>query len=302
MKVLLTGASGFIGRYVLDQLLISGHEVIAVTHRSDTEGRTDAVQWLRADLLDPSQLTLLMQDTRPQGLVHLAWYAKHGHFWDAAENFDWCRATARLLEAFHTAGGKKIVVAGTCAEYDVSQGVLIEDKTPTNPMTIYGKCKNVTRQYLEEYCKLHSFDYVWARLFFPYGPGEPPTKLIPSVLNALALASPVICTHPQQLRDYIHAKDAAIALVHLLNQKQICGVFNIGSGQPSKLADIVKICTEAFAQPSKVLFGETTVSAENPPVIVADNTKLRATGWQPFITLPKGISDYAELIRCSGKV
>ena len=299
MKILVTGASGFVGRYVLECLLAQGHEVIALASHANALPQVKQVQWVQADLLDPTQITPLMQSMQPQGLIHLAWYAKHGLFWHAAENFDWCSATAHLLHAFHAAGGKKIVIAGTCAEYDWTQGVLNEDSTPTHATSVYGKCKDVTRQYVQQYGQQAGLDWVWGRVFFPYGPGEPAMKLIPSVLHALAQSQPVACSHGQQLRDYLHVSDVASALVHLLLHTQTKGVFNIGSGQATRLMDMVNICTKAFESPSPVQFGAVKVSADEPPVIVADTTKLQATGWQPTVSLQHGLTAYAEFVKRS---
>ena len=297
MKILVTGASGFVGRYVLECLLAQGHEVIALTSHASALPQDSAAQWVQVNLLDPTQLTPMMQKVQPQGLIHLAWFAKHGLFWQAADNFDWCSATAHLLRAFHAAGGKKIVIAGTCAEYDGAHGVMSEDSTPTHAASVYGKCKDVTRQYVQQYCQENGLDWVWGRVFFPYGPGEPAMKFIPSVLHALAQSQPVACSHGQQLRDYLHVSDVASALVHLLLHMQTQGVFNIGSGQATRLMDMVNICTQSFDSPSPVQFGAVKVSADEPPLIVADTSKLKATGWQPAVSLQDGLAAYAEFVK-----
>ena len=176
---------------------------------------------------------------------------------------------------------------------------MIEDSTPTHSASVYGKCKDVTRQYVQQYCRQAGLDWVWGRVFFPYGPGEPTMKLIPSVLHALARSQPVACSHGQQLRDYLHVSDVASALVHLLTQPQTNGVFNIGSGQTTRLMDMVNICTQAFDSPSPVQFGAVKVSADEPPKIVADTRKLQASGWQPQVSLQAGLTDYAEWVRRS---
>jgi len=164
---------------------------------------------------------------------------------------------------------------------------------------VYGKCKDVTRQHVQQYCQQNGLDWVWGRVFFPYGPGEPSKKLIPSVLHALAQLQPVACSHGQQLRDYLHVSDVASALVHLLTQPQTNGVFNIGSGQTTRLMDMVNICTQAFDSPSPVQFGAVKVSADEPPKIVADTRKLQASGWQPQVSLQAGLAAYAESVRRS---
>jgi len=273
--------------------------VIALTSHANALPQDSAAQWVQANLLDPTQITPMMQKVQPQGLIHLAWYAKHGLFWQAADNFEWCSATAHLLQAFHAAGGKKIVIAGTCAEYDQTQGVMSEDSTPTHACSVYGKCKDVTRQYVQQYCQQAGLDWVWGRVFFPYGPGEPAMKLIPSVLHALAQSRPVACSHGQQLRDYVHVSDVASALVHLLLHTQTKGVFNIGSGQATRLMDMVNICSQAFDSTSPVQFGAIKVSADEPPLILANTTKLQASGWNPEVSLQAGLAAYAEFVRRS---
>lgn len=178
MKIAVTGALGFIGQYVLPLLVTSGHEVFGLTRRHGVRS-SDGVRWITANLLDEKSTCTAIEAIRPDSMLHLAWYTKHGHFWASAENFSWCEATIRLLEIFHRVGGRRIVIGGTCAEYDWSYGYCIEDKTPTVPQTIYGKCKNVTRQYAQRYCQLHDLELAWGRIFFPYGPGEPRGGLCP---------------------------------------------------------------------------------------------------------------------------
>jgi nucleoside-diphosphate-sugar epimerase len=118
-------------------------------------------------------------------------------------------------------------------------------------------------------------------------------------LHALAQSRTVACSHGQQLRDYLHVSDVAGALVHLLMHPQAKGVFNIGSGQATRLMDMVNMCTQAFASPSPVQFGAIAVSPDEPPLIVADTHKLQATGWRPEVSLQDGLAAYAESVRRS---
>src|ERR1051326_2699109 len=116
-KVLLTGARGFLGQSCLSLLQAEGFEVHAVSSSGTTDPGSD-VRWHQADLLDSDQVADLLADVEPSHLLHLAWYAARGRCWSSTENVRWIRASLNLLQSFTEQGGERVVMAGTCAEYD----------------------------------------------------------------------------------------------------------------------------------------------------------------------------------------
>src|SRR5215469_16223623 len=108
-SVLLTGATGLVGRHARAALEQGGYEVIAVSRRESP---------VICDLLDPSMRRSLIDRYRPTHWLHLAWETRHGYFWSAPENRTWVSASLDLLDLFVAAGGRRVVMAGTCAEYD----------------------------------------------------------------------------------------------------------------------------------------------------------------------------------------
>ncbi len=286
-RVLVTGASGFVGRHVVGQLLANGHEVHAICSTQMLDGPVVH----RLDLLEPGAVSMLVAKVRPQSLMHLAWCAKPGGYWTSPDNLAWVRATLELLEAFRSNGGEHAVLVGSCAEYDWSgEGICREYETPLLPATLYGRCKDITRQLAESFAQLHEMPIAWARIFHAYGPFEAPGRLVPAVLTALLKGERARCSHGEQVRDLLHVTDVAAALVRLL-QTQVDGAFNIGGGQPVRLREVIEYLAKQLGAEHLPQFGAVPVAANEPPVLIADNQRLVATGWQPRFDLHSGLDN-----------
>src|SRR6266567_8422986 len=132
-KVLVTGASGFIGRQCVPLLISKGYEVHAVARHRANEPAHPNLIWHETDLLSPGCADELIRQERPDCLLHLAWYAVPGKFWEAKENLAWVRASIELLCAFADYGGKRFVAAGTCGEYNCGAGECVEGLTSLAP-------------------------------------------------------------------------------------------------------------------------------------------------------------------------
>ncbi|MGI8594313.1 MAG: NAD-dependent epimerase/dehydratase family protein [Solirubrobacteraceae bacterium] len=289
-RVLVTGATGFVGRQVLAPLLGRGFEVHAVSSRGEPrEG--GQVAWHHADLLEPTAAPTLVEAVAPTHLLHLAWYAEPGKYWRSAENLRWVEASLALLRAFAEFGAppRRVVVAGTSAEYAWSQRThCVEGETPLEPATLYGTSKHALHLVAERFAAEAGLSLAWGRIFFAYGPGESPSRLAGSVARALVRGEPAKTTHGEQVRDFLHTADLADAFATLL-ASDVEGPVNMASGEPVRVRDLVEALARAAGRPDLVRLGARHASADEPAELTADGRRLhKEVGWGPKLGLVDG--------------
>jgi nucleoside-diphosphate-sugar epimerase len=286
-KVLVTGASGFIGWHTLAPLLEAGFEVHAVS--LPAPGHVpDGVQWYEADLLDRESVRSLLGRVRPSHLMHFAWFVEPGKYWTSMENLRWVQASLDLVVEFARCGGKRAVLAGTCAEYDWSVGgVCHEQKTPAIPATLYGASKLAVGTLAGHASHELGINVVCGRIFFPYGPREPRERLVPSVICSLLKGEPALCTDCKQERDFIFVHDVAAAFTLLLNT-QVTGPVNVGTGTGVPIADVVSTLARIIGRPELLQLGALPNRPGEPASLIADAGILRALGFVPRHTIEEG--------------
>ncbi len=284
-KILLTGASGFIGSQVLAELLRRGYKVHAVVHGGslpEQEGLTVH----RQDLLDSAAVEAFMAQEHFTHLLHLAWYVgKKCHVADV--NMDWVAASLLLLRSFARHGGKHFLCAGTCSEYEYKYGLLREDETPTNPGTLYGDGKNALYRMARIFCAQNDMTFQWPRIFNLYGPGEKAQRLMSSVILSCLRGEDVRVSDCLKYQDYLHVEDTARGIVSVF-ESELSGAVNICSGQPVQLRTIVERIAELTRFKGKILWGAIPAAFGND-LVVGDNKRLQSTGWSPKYNLTSGL-------------
>jgi len=293
-RVLLTGASGFIGRHALEPLVEQGFEVHAVYHDHPLEH--PGVIWHKADLLDKAAAAGLCAELRATHLLHLAWYVDPKDYKTSPENARWADATLALVRAFRESGGTRATLAGTCMEYDwtVSQETLSEDASPIWPATPYGIAKHETHLACEEYAKENGLSLAWGRIFFLYGPHEAQARLVPLAIHSLLEAKAPRITAGGLVRDYSYVGDIAGAFAVLVDSN-VTGAVNIASGTPTTLKDIVVSIAQMVGKPEVAEAIPEVIPDGEPARIVADVSRLREeVGWTSRYDLRKGLEETIE--------
>ena len=288
-KVMVTGATGFIGRRCLPLLAAAGYEVHAITAQPVAHVAQKTVTWHQCDLLDQAACVKTVSKIAPTHLLHTAWIATPGQFWNSPENLRWLACGVTLIDEFYRGGGKRAVGIGTCAEYAWDTADSNEDSSSLRPSTVYGRCKHAMGLAFEAAAATYAGSAAWARLFFPYGPGESSERLIPAVIRGVLRNERVACTHGEQIRDFVFVDDVASALIALLDSPAQ-GAFNVASGKAISLREVVAVITAQTGNADLIGFGARPPPPGDPARVVADIRKLkREVGWRPSIDIATGI-------------
>lgn len=288
-KVLVTGASGFIGRHCLSLLRPRGFDVYAIS--SKPQSSFDGIQWVQCDLLNNADIKGLVTAINPSHLLHFAWMTTPGKLWSSRDNLEWVKSSIDLIEAFALQGGKRAVFAGTCAEYDWSAAEFVEGKTPCLPRNVYGSSKLALHLLVDCLSKQLGFSQAWGRVFYLYGPHEHPHRFVPSVIRGLLQQIPVPCSHGRQIRDFMNVRDVADAFAALLDS-EVQGIVNIGSGVGVSLKKVIETITERLGGHHLIQYDEMPVPQDDPPQLIANTKRLNdEVRWSPKYTLEEGINE-----------
>lgn len=268
-RVLLTGATGIIGKEAIKPLLDSGFEIFAVS--SKNQPSIPEVTWVKADLLDFSSIKDVFSKIKPQYLLHFAWDTTPGSYLESNFNFDWVVSSLEMLKQFKQNGGKRVVYAGTCFEYEFKDEPLKEtDKF--NPESTYAKCKKNLCELASLYCEKNDLSFGWGRIFYVYGHGEQEKRLTPHLINSFKADKEVVITCGSLLKDYMYTKDIAGAFVKFLDT-EVKGCVNICTGEAVSIKDYAKLIASKLNKEDLLILKDEPCN--QPPVIVGDNSRLR---------------------------
>jgi nucleoside-diphosphate-sugar epimerase len=296
MKVLVTGAAGFVGREVVRQLSIGGHEVVAVARTPEQLNRIVAqrskiskISRVAVDLDSSDSVCHLLRNTRPDALIHLAWYANPGNYLTSHRNLACIGMTTGLVEATLAAGCRKLILVGSCAEY-APQGRPVIESDPVDPRTLYAACKHSAWSVARVMAAETDAQLAWARIFHVHGPGEHERRLIPWVAGQLGAGIPVSLTDGSQMRDHLHVSDVAAGLVAML-RPGAAGIYNVCSGQPVQLRSVLETVGDIVGRRDLLKFGVLPHRPNEAMYLAGSPGRLRALGWTPHFDLRTGLID-----------
>lgn len=289
MRMLVTGAGGFLGSAFTRRALERGHTVAGLLLPQEPPpgglpAGADAL-WLRGTLAEPPWAEI--RRARPEVCVHFAWIATPGVYLESPANEDFLRWSLAFARRVCDLGAEHVVGVGTCIEYRMTGRALSEDNTPVEPTTRYARCKNALREALAAEAAARGWRFCWGRVFYPYGVGEHPARLCSTIARQLSRGEKVVLKTPDSTKDYIYVDDLAEAIL-LTVERRHAGVINWGTGEGVTVKQLADTLAGLLGRPELI-----EVARERKPdpfdFVVADATKLRALGWRPAHTLAEGL-------------
>ena len=279
MKILVTGATGFIGNYVVEKLLSNNHQVIASSAHEEKAGSAgwfSKVNYIPFDLKGmDNHINYFSFFNEPDKVIHLAWeglpnYKEPFH---TEENLPRHKA---FLNNLLTNGLADLTVTGTCFEFGMQEGCL-QEGMETHPANAYALAKDSLRKWLQEPGEGKKFLFRWLRLFYMYGRGQGPNSLFSQLDKAILQGDASFnMSGGEQVRDYLPVETVANCIVKSSLQDEITGIINICSGEPVTVKQqVVNYLKERNAAIALNL-GYYLYSDYEPMRFWGDNSKLKS--------------------------
>jgi len=300
MRCLVTGASGFLGSHLARALVGQGHEVLAVVRSSSDLSRLDDIKpklslvFASLNTIETARQTIA--EFRPEVAFHLAWTGGNSSKFlnQTAQIFENVPGTLELTRILAEAGCATVVYAGSSVEYGEFNIPVSESDLP-KPANLYGVAKYGTEVLISGLCRAYGMRFCGVRVFWTYGPMDDAMRMIPSVISSLLDGQRPSLTEGRQLWDFLYIDDAVRAFLLLASTSSAEGVFNLGSGQPVAIREVVESIRDRIDPALELGFGEIPYGPNQAMHLQPDVSRLQAaTGWHPQVDLLDGIRRTVE--------
>jgi UDP-glucose 4-epimerase len=293
-RILLTGASGFVGARVARLLVEQGRDVALLLRASSDTRRIDDLlarcTVIRGDMDELEAVRAPTEAFRPAATIHIAWGGVQGADRDSQVHLRNVSSSIALYEMTQALGAGRFVGLGSQAEYGPLPG-RISESAVARPTHCYGAAKLATALVLERSAAASGRGFAWLRLFSSYGPGDDPTWLLPYLTRTLMAGEKPKVTRAEQVWDYIHVDDVARGIVAAVDARPN-GIFNLGSGRALRLRHIIEILRDLIDPALPIGFGEIDYRADQVMHLEADTSALQAaTGWVPKVSIEDGLAE-----------
>ena len=287
MRIFITGASGFIGNELLAHL--SSHTLL-LNFRKDVQTLTSKnISFLMDDLVNLACWEKQLTDFQPEACIHLAWDGLPDYSLQTClQNFN---LNIKLFDLLGRIGCRKIFVAGTCWEYGDLQGLVSETDVATN-LNIFPSFKKSICTIGKSLASQYGFDFIWGRIFFAYGAGQRKSSLIPYCVESLQNNIVPDLKNPSAVNDFIHVSDVAESLKSLIETPEVSGLFNIATGKPHKVSEVVRIVARILGKEHLIHIQDDLPAGDG---FWGDTSLLeQKTGFLPAVSLVDGISQTVD--------
>jgi dTDP-6-deoxy-L-talose 4-dehydrogenase (NAD+) len=290
MRVVVTGATGFLGRVLCQKLLESGHDLLGLsrTGKPDNSSHSKTITYVPYSMGE--RLPKDVIDFSPEVLIHLAWsgipdFSEQKCVENVESQMRFLKETEKLSKL------KKIIGAGTCREYGEKQGACLEGERFL-PGSYFSWAKQSLGDYFALGCRRREIRFVWFRIYYVYGPGQRAESLIPMLIKAFKANRLPEINNPLAVNDYIYVDDVISAFIKATEDEKCHGTFNLGSGKTTSIVEIAGLVeriirnTDSF---SSELVKKASKNKSDLGMWADISLSGRQLGWSPMISLAEGI-------------
>jgi len=269
-RVLVTGATGFVGKQVLATMLERGIQIVPVV-RPGSVGKLPASPLLETPIVTEDMFSEneIWWQQKLQGvdiLMHIAWYAEPGQYQFSTQNMNCLIGTLRMAQAAAQARVKRLVGVGTCFEYAQSGRALSVD-SPLDALSPYAACKVAAYFALSQLLPQYGLQFAWCRLFYLYGEGEDERRLVPAIRKHLSEGQPIKLTAGTQVRDFLDVSEAGRQITDVALSGKT-GAINICSGKPVTVRELAESIADKYGRRDLLKFGARQDNPVDPPYAV----------------------------------
>lgn len=310
--VLVTGADGFVGSYLVKHLLNNGYQAVHGTYFSsgDQLQRLLPVQQThQVNLENQPEVEELLASVNPDWIIHLAARAAVGSSFEQAEKVLLSNTKLQLamLEAMRSqAPTARLLAIGSAQAYGILptnyQNRPLDEKTPFYPSNPYAVSKLTQEMLSRSYQLSYDLDIVMARPFNQIGPGQTADFVVPAFAQQIVeiengQRSSLQVGNLDAVRDFTDVRDAVVAYETLMSKAPKGEVYNLGSGHGVSIQAVLDILIQLSSADVKVEVDAKRLRPSDVPFFVADNSKLRNLGWEPKIELSQTLQEVMEYER-----
>ena len=284
MNVFITGADGFVGVPTIKELTLRKHRLLALVRGKDRMSRLSGlgnVETVIGDFSDIAKYRAALRKFQPDGAIHLAWEGIP----DDSQKIALKNVAGSILlfEELRASGVKKVISIGSCREYGDPRGKINESSSISSPYNMLYAAKAHLHRLAAEFFKKSGVDFIWARPFYIYGPGQRPGSLIPSTIRAFKSNKNPEIKDKHAAHDFIFVDDVARAIVDILEKHRNyhSGVYNVGTGRLTNVGEVVAM---VYGR------GVSVAATERKKGFFADLSLIKKEiGWRPQVSVAKGI-------------
>jgi nucleoside-diphosphate-sugar epimerase len=304
-RILVTGGTGFLGTALLRTLVLRPQSSLLVLTRDTSNARVKLhpliesghVELIEGDLHNAPFDRL--QAFRPDTLAHLAWTTEHGRYLTSPDNERYLESSLALGDWALQQGVHTILGVGTCLEYGPTAEPMDELRTPLHPTSPYGQAKLALFETWQRACAADEVRFVWARVFYAFGPGEPPGSMVSRFLTSLTTGHEIVLRTPTSRKDFIYVQDVVEALTTMLDKGD--GPYNIGLGAAIEIRQFAELLARMVDRSYARILTESTATPDPYPLVQAANHRLRELGWSPRFSVESGVRTLIEYAGSTGR-